>query len=259
MNSTISSLYFSPIKSLSFQNIKKSIVKKNIGILNDRIFAFTKGLNQEKAKQIEKNPKQRKLIDFLTLKNSPVLNKYNFEFKDKKISLFKDNKEVFSILINDEQQRLKIPNILLELENNLPKPIYLLKNEIYPFYDTTSAESVSNTVSLINLNSIKDFEVKINQTIEFERFRGNIYVKDLKPWAERDWIGKVLLINNVQFKVLKNIPRCSATNLKVNSEEMDINLPNTLKKTYNHMDMGVYLLPLNSGQISEGDEIFYLK
>ena len=68
MNSTISSLYFSPIKSLSFQNIKKSIVKKNIGILNDRIFAFTKGLNQEKAKQIEKNPKQRKLIDLKIIK-----------------------------------------------------------------------------------------------------------------------------------------------------------------------------------------------
>ena len=132
----------------------------------------------------------------------------------------------------------------------------MLKNEIYPFYDTTGNKSVSNTISLINLNSIKDFETKINQKIEFERFRGNIYVKDLKPWTEREWLGKTLLINNIKFKVLKHIPRCSATNLKINSQEADINLPNILKKTYNHIDMGVYLLPLNDGEISEGDEIF---
>ena len=31
-----------------------------------------------KAKLIEKNPNERKLNYFLTLKNSPVLNKYNF-------------------------------------------------------------------------------------------------------------------------------------------------------------------------------------
>ena len=28
-----------------------------------------------------------------------------------------------------------------------------------------------------------------------------------------------------------------------------------LKKTYGHMDMGIYLLPLDNGQISEGDSV----
>ena len=70
---------------------------------------------------------------------------------------------------------------------------------------------------------------------------------------ELHWV--ILLINDIQFKVLKYIPRCSATNLKVNSDDIDINIPSQLKKTYNHMDMGVYLLPLDSGQISEGDKI----
>lgn len=256
MNPVISSLYFSPIKSLSFQHIKKTIVKKDIGILNDRIFALSRGLNEDKAKQIEKDPTQRELINFMTLKNSPVLNKYNFEFKDKNLYLFKDNKEIISVATNNEKDKQKLSNKLLELESDLPQPSYLLKNEIYPFYDTTGNKSVSNTISLINLNSIKDFETKINQKIEFERFRGNIYVKDLKPWTEREWLGKTLLINNIKFKVLKHIPRCSATNLKINSQEADINLPNILKKTYNHIDMGVYLLPLNDGEISEGDEIF---
>ena len=57
------------------------------------------------------------------------------------------------------------------------------------------------------------------------------------------------------FKVLKNIPRCSATNLKINSNEADINLPVMLKKTYGHIDMGIYLTPLNNGKIKVGDII----
>jgi len=127
----------------------------------------------------------------MTLKNSPELNKYNFEFKDKNLYLFKDNKEIISVATNNEKDKQKLSNKLLELESDLPQPSYLLKNEIYPFYDTTGNKSVSNTISLINLNSIKDFETKINQKIEFERFRGNIYVKDLKPWTEREWLGKL--------------------------------------------------------------------
>ena len=37
---------------------------------------------------------------------------------------------------------------------------------------------------------------------------------ELKPWEEREWIGKIIKINNVSFKVEKNIPRCVAINLK---------------------------------------------
>ena len=129
--------------------------------------------------------------------------------------------------------------------------------ELFPFYDTTNGSSVSNTISLINLNSIKDFSEKINKDIEFKRFRGNIYIKDLKALEERNWINKVISINNTEFKVLKYIPRCSATNLKINSNEVDINLPNKLKKTYGHIDMGVYLAPLNNGQIKVGDSISF--
>jgi len=79
MSLTISSLYCSPIKSLSFQNIKKATIKKQIGILHDRILAFSRGVDLTKAKQIEQDPTQRELINFMTLKNTPALNKYNFE------------------------------------------------------------------------------------------------------------------------------------------------------------------------------------
>jgi len=254
MKPTVSSVHFCPIKSLSFQKANSLIIKKDIGIEEDRIFAFSRGLNELDAKGVEKDPSKRKLINFLTLKNSPVLNKYDFKYENETVFILKDNKEIFSYHIDDKDSLSKK---LLELEPDLPGPIYLLKNKLFPFYDTTNSSSILNTISLINLNSIKDFNQKINKEIEFERFRGNIYIKDLEAFEERKWINKVIKINDTEFKVLKYIPRCSATNLKINSEKADINLPNMLKKTYGHIDMGIYLFPLKNGQVKIGDSIHF--
>ena len=252
MKPVVSSIHFSPIKSLSFQSINTAIIKKDVGFEEDRIFAFSRAIDMSLAKTIEKDPSERELIHFLTLKNSPVLNKYDFKFENGMISISKDNKEISTISIEDKEA---ISKEISKLEPNLPGPIYFLKNELFPFYDTTNSSSVSNTISLINLNSIKDFNQKINKEIQFQRFRGNIYIKDLEAFEERNWINKTIKINEAEFKVLKHIPRCSATNLKVNSDQADINLPNELKKTYSHMDMGIYLYPLNNCKISVYDEL----
>ena len=163
MKQAVSSIYFCPIKSLSFQKASSLIIKKNIGIEDDRVFAFSRGLNEFDAKRVEKEPTERELINFLTLKNSPILNKYDFKYENETISIFKDNKEVCSYLIDDKE---KLSKKLLELEPNIPGPIYLLKNQSYPFYDSTSSSSVLNTISLINLNSIKDFNQKIKKEMD---------------------------------------------------------------------------------------------
>ena len=97
--------------------------------------------------------------------------------------------------------------------------------------------------------------MKIRQKFSFDRNYFWTSLKNLKALEERNWINKVISINNTEFKVLKNIPRCSATNLKINSNETDINIPNMLKKIYGNIDMGVYLAPLKNGQIKVGDGI----
>ena len=57
------------------------------------------------------------------------------------------------------------------------------------------------------------------------------------------------------FKVTGPIPRCSATNLKPNTNDNTINLPQTLKNIYGHINLGIYLEPLNNGIININDAI----
>ena len=89
MSAKITSINYCPVKSVSFQSIENCKIKKDIGIIGDRIFAFAKDLDLEQAKLFEKSPADRKgkWNKVLTLKNSPALNKYNFISKDDKLTL----------------------------------------------------------------------------------------------------------------------------------------------------------------------------
>ena len=255
MNCTISSIHYCPVKSVSFQSIQSCEITKNLGMSNDRIFAFSRIIDLEKAKIIEKNPNDRKLNNFLTLKNSPFLNKYNFIYESGKLTLTQDNKDLISISVDDQNERLLLTNKLMELESSLIKPIFLLKNTDFPFFDTSHSSNVFNSMSLINLNTIKDFEKKINEKVELQRFRANFYVDGIEPLEERNWIGKIIKINNISFKVEKNIPRCVAINLKPQTDENSLNLLQSLKKTYNNFDMGIYLTALKDGKIKLGNKV----
>ena len=247
----IENLYFSPVKSLSFTNSKSLIVKKNIGIKNDRIFAFTRLINQIEANNFEKDTKKRNLNFFLTLRNSPFLNKYNFELKEKELSLLLNNKLIKKISLNNKDNFKTLSEEIKRREKLTKYTPYLIQNTNFPFFDTMP----HNSISLINMNSIRDFEKKANHKISHDRFRGNIYIKNIDPWIEFSWVNKQILINDCLFKVAEKIPRCSATNLVPNSDVVDINLPKKLREIYGHINMGIYLKPLTDGKINISDQI----
>ncbi|MDA7605066.1 MOSC domain-containing protein [Candidatus Pelagibacter sp.] len=259
MSATISSINYCPVKSVSFQTIEKCEIKKDIGIIGDRVFAFAKDLDSQQAKLFERSPDERKgkWNKVLTLKNSPALNKYNFVFKDEKLTLTLKDQEILTIDINELSEREALSSKITELESSLKQPIILMKNNESPFFDTSISNKVDfvNSVSLLNIQSINDFESKINKEINPLIFRGNICVDGIEPWKEREWIGKIIKINNISFKVEKNIPRCVAINLKPQTDNNSFNLLQSLKKTYNHFEMGIYLTALDDGKINIGDII----
>ena len=246
----IENLFFCPVKSISFTEVQNLKIIENKGIENDRIFAFVQNQDQSKIELLINDPDSRKLNNFVTLKNSPELNKYNFVFIDNKLILRENKREILSINPYSADQQTIISKKIRDLIHKEKKIDFVIDKK-NPFFDTMP----NNSISLINKNSINHFANKISTNIEFERFRGNIYLNDLAPWEERGWIGKTIEINNINFLVTSEIPRCSATNLKPNTDDQTLNLPNMLKKTYDHINMGVYLIPKNNGTISIENKI----
>ena len=246
----IENLFYSPVKSISFEESESLNVLTDRGIESDRIFAFVQNLDSNSIKNLIEDPKSRKLNNFLTLKNSPELNQYNFTYAKNKLILKKKDEIIISInpFSKNEKKLLcdKINQIILK-----DKKLDLLMDEKNPFFDTMP----NNSISLINKKSISDFSNKISTNIEIERFRANIYIDGIAAWEERDWVGKTININNINFFVSDEISRCSATNLKPSTDIVTINLPNQLKKTYDHINMGLYIVPQQNGVISKEDKI----
>ena len=225
----------------------------NIGIEGDRVFCFTRFLDQEDALHFQEDRKARNIINFLSMKHSPVLNHYHFSIKGNEISLFKLNNKLISIHGNNFSELQNIVDVFKKEEKLDTSKIFLLHNTKQPFFDHISEP----VISLINLESLRDFNNKTHNNIDLERFRGNIYIEGLEPFEEFKWIGKTIIINEKEFEVLSAIPRCKSTHYPYQSVQMDCNVPLLLQRTYNHVDMGVYIKPKKDSIININTLIKY--
>ena len=119
--------------------------------------------------------------------------------------------------------------------------------------DSTRSEALPNPVSIINLESIRDFERVARQPVDPRRFRGNIIIDGLAAWGEFAWIGREIQIGTARLKVVERTQRCAATNVNPDTAERDMNIPLTLRKGFGHMDMGVYAEVVADGTVKTGD------
>jgi len=110
-------------------------------------------------------------------------------------------------------------------------------------------------VSLINLESVRDLERVIGQTIDPLRFRANIYVDGVAAWEELTWENKTFTIGALAVKGVLRTERCAATNVNPATGARDMNLPQALRMAYGHMDMGLYCDVLQAGHLATGDTL----
>ena len=87
------------------------------------------------------------------------------------------------------------------------------------------------------------------------RFRANIYLKDVEPWEEVNWLNKVILSGSAELIGIREITRCAATNVNPKTAIRDINIPNLLLKNFGHMNCGIYLQVTKGGLLKKHDDL----
>ena len=113
----------------------------------------------------------------------------------------------------------------------------------------------SAVVSIINLASVKDLERVTGKPINPARFRGNIYLEGLDPWAEFDWLGREIAIGGARLEITQRIDRCAATNVDPETADRDLNIPKDLQRGFGHVDLGVYGCVTAAGRVAAGDRL----
>jgi GntR family transcriptional regulator/MocR family aminotransferase len=112
-----------------------------------------------------------------------------------------------------------------------------------------------NVMSCINLATVRSLEGMWGRVVHPLRFRANFYIEGARPWEEFDWIGSDIRFGDVLFRVDRRNGRCGATNVNPVTGERDMDIPGSLRKSFGHKDLGIYLIARSNGRVVVGDHV----
>ena len=109
------------------------------------------------------------------------------------------------------------------------------------------------SVSVKSLASLKALGAQMGVALDPRRFRGNIWLDGLAPWAEFDWVGREIAVGGARLRVVERVVRCNATKNNPETGTRDADTLGALESHYGHKDFEVYCEVVASGPVADGD------
>lgn len=257
MTVTLHALTRYPVKGLSGEPLDSVTLEAGQGFPDDRRFGFARpdsGFDPAKPRPLSK-------FRFYMLARDARLALLD--------SAYDDDTDELTLTTPDASARFDISTdvgkqgasafikTFLELPDGEMPELFEASPHRFTDVSVDSAEMM-NAVSLINLDSVQAFAANIGREVDPRRFRGNILITGLPPFAELEHVGRQILVGNTRLSVLSRTQRCAATTVNLATAQRDITVPKLLQQQYGHMDMGVYCEVLEGGTIAPGDAVAFL-
>ncbi len=114
-------------------------------------------------------------------------------------------------------------------------------------------DSAWPSISILNHASLAALSERLGQPLAMERFRGNLWLDGLAPFAEFDLVGRDLTIGGATLRVREPITRCKATTVDPDTGRPDADTLGGLKAGWGHQDFGVFAEVVSGGPVAVGD------
>lgn len=109
------------------------------------------------------------------------------------------------------------------------------------------------SISILNRASLAALGDRLGMPLAMERFRGNIWLDGLEPFAEFDLVGREIRIGAAILAVREPITRCVATSVDPMTGVRDADTLGALDSGWGHRDFGVYAEVVAGGRVALGD------
>lgn len=247
MAATIAKICRYPVKGLNAQELQSTKLSPGACLPDDRRFALRPG--QSDSDQGGWRPKSQ----LLTLMRHEKLATLQADYDDASTTLTirRNGRVVAKGDLTTVTGRAVVEQFLAAFfRSEVPGIPKVIESTGTSYTDTQAP-----LVSLINMASVRDIERIVHQPVHPLRFRGNLYLEGLTPWAEETWVGKALAIGACRLSVVEPIERCAATSVDPETGLREPNIPRALQKGFGHCTCGVYAQVTIGGPIHVGDTV----
>lgn len=252
MQAKVETLNVFPVKGMSATRRDQVILSPGEGVPGDRLFGFARPGSGFDPTAPEPLPKEK----FVVLAKEAGLAGLQTEFLDGTLQIAgAAGTTVFDM--NDPAGRQTAAQYLqtvLELREDAPPEFVSAAPHRFTDVSVVSPQMM-NAVSLLNLETLRAFEAATGEDISPDRFRANIVFSGLPAWAEMQDTGTEITLGSVVVRTILRTQRCAATEVNPETAERDLKVPYLLRRTYGHMDMGVYAEVISGGTLRTGDQV----
>lgn len=245
---TVAALFRYPVKGLSAEPMQHVSLVAGETMPLDRAWAIENGPGRFDPAQPRHLPK----INFLMLMRNERLASLQTRVDEAGVlTILRGGKQVARGDLNTAMGRQLIEQFLAAyMQADLRGAPKIVAAEGHSFSDVAA-----KCLHIINLDSVAALDRVAGRRIDPARFRANVHLDGLAPWAEFDLVGKRVHLGAVEVEVFTRTMRCEATSVDPVTAQRDTAVPALLQRSFGHTDFGVYARVVRGGTLAVGDVV----
>jgi uncharacterized protein len=246
---TVASLARHPVKGFPPEALAAIALVAGAGFPGDRLFAVENGPSGFDPAAPEHFPK----IKYLQTMRNPGLWGLDLAWDAtiRRLTLARDGQTLAAGSVDTAEGREAIESVLQGLLGAEARgPLRLIEGRGWQFMD-----SRKGFVSIIGRATLDALSARAQADLDPRRFRANVWVEGLDPWAEFALVGKRVRLGGAVLEVTHRIDRCRAVDANPATGRHDTDLVGLLERAFGHHDVGVYARVLSGGRVAVGDTL----
>jgi hypothetical protein len=245
----VAALYRYPVKGLTPEPMQSVVLRAGETIPFDRAWAIENGPGRFDPAA----PRHLSKINFLMLTRDERLATLRSALDEatQTLTILRDGKQVARGQLTTPLGRQLIEQFVAAyMKAELRGAPKIVHAEGHSFSDVAA-----KCVHIVNLASVRELERTLGRPVDPLRFRANLHLEGLEPWAEFGWMHKEITVGPARLAVFARTQRCEATNVDPASGARDMAIPANLQRTWGHQDFGIYAKVVTGGEVATGTSV----
>jgi uncharacterized protein YcbX len=246
---TLAHIIRHPIKSVGYEEIERAPLGKGRALAFDRHWAISHECAKFADNPDGKPTEWAAKVNFLRGVAGHELMAVQARMSGDQLTLI--HPQAGTITLNPDQDEAALIAWIATLwPSDKPAPARVVSLQNQAFGDWPDP-----FLAIIGTASNAELAARMDHDLSIHRWRANLWLDGLKPFAEFDLIGKRIRIGTAVLQINQRITRCKATTVNPATGIADADTLRALRDLYGHQDFGVYATVVQSGDIARGDTL----